>query len=49
MSNLRDVAEHAGVSISTASRILDNKGRTSAANREAVLAAAKLLNYRPNA
>ncbi|MFI0449180.1 LacI family DNA-binding transcriptional regulator [Actinomadura sp. 6N118] len=46
---LKDVADHAGVSLATASRMLsdaDYKGR--AALRDRVLAAASELGYRPN-
>ncbi len=45
---LRDVAAEAGVSISTASRVLTGSGRCSPAAKNAVLAAAKRLAYRPN-
>ncbi|ACQ81556.1 transcriptional regulator, LacI family [Beutenbergia cavernae DSM 12333] len=44
---LRDVAERAGVAISTASRALANPGRVSAATRERVRAAADELGYSP--
>ncbi len=50
---IREVAEQAGVSVSTASRILNGgtKGlrRDAAARAELVLTAARELNYRPNA
>lgn len=45
---LRDVAAEAGVSISTASRVLTGSGRCSPAAREAVEAAAQRLSYEPN-
>jgi LacI family transcriptional regulator len=45
---LRDVAAAAGVSISTASRVLTGSGRCSPAAREAVEAAANRLSYEPN-
>ena len=45
---LRDVAAQAGVSISTASRVLTGSGRCSPGAKNAVLAAAKLLAYQPN-
>lgn len=48
MSNLKDVAELAGVSVSTVSRVLDNKSYVSSSTRKTVLAAAKKLNYQPN-
>lgn len=46
---LREVAEEAGVSVGMASRVLSNYGSYSAKTQSAVLAAAKLLDYRPNA
>jgi LacI family transcriptional regulator len=45
---LRDVAAEAGVSISTASRVLTGSGRCSPGAKNAVLAAAKRLSYQPN-
>lgn len=45
---LRDVAAAAGVSISTASRVLTGSGRCSPGAKNAVLAAAKRLSYQPN-
>ncbi len=45
---LRDVAAAAGVSISTASRVLTGSGRCSPAARLAVETAAKQLSYEPN-
>jgi LacI family transcriptional regulator len=45
---LRDVAAEAGVSISTASRVLTGSGRCSPSAKNAVLAAAKRLSYQPN-
>jgi LacI family transcriptional regulator len=45
---LRDVAAEAGVSISTASRVLTGSGRCSPAAKTAVLAAAARLAYQPN-
>lgn len=45
---LRDVAREAGVSISTASRVLSGAGRVSPAAEEAVRAASERLGYRPN-
>lgn len=49
MTTIRDVATHAGVSITTASYVLNNTGNISKATRERVLQAAKELNYHPNA
>ncbi len=48
VSRIRDVAERAGVSSATVSRVLANKPHVSADVRSRVLAAAKTLNYRPN-
>jgi LacI family transcriptional regulator len=48
MSTVRDVAERAGVSISTVSRALSTPARVSAATRDRVEAAARDLDYRPN-
>jgi LacI family transcriptional regulator len=45
---LRDVAAEAGVSISTASRVLTGSGRCSPAARRAVEEAARRLSYQPN-
>lgn len=47
-STLRDVAAAAGVSVATASRVLSGNPATSAASREAVIAAAAKLDFRPN-
>ncbi|MCC7369293.1 MAG: LacI family DNA-binding transcriptional regulator [Chloroflexi bacterium] len=47
---IRDVARRAGVSLSTVSQVLNGReGYASAETRERVLAAARDLNYRPNA
>ncbi len=50
MATIRDVAKLAGVSVSTASRILSNspKEKYSSATRAKVLAASAGLGYRPN-
>jgi len=45
---LRDVAAAAGVSVSTASRVLSGSDRTSPGAVAAVLAASERLGYRPN-
>jgi LacI family transcriptional regulator len=49
MTTIRDVARHAGVSITTASYALNNTGTIAEATRERVLKAAEELNYHPNA
>lgn len=48
MANLKDVARLAGVSISTASRVLREEGYSSPAVREKVERAAESLHYVPN-
>lgn len=45
---LGDVAERAGVSVATVSRVLNNRGYLSAATRERVSKAIEELDYRPN-
>jgi LacI family transcriptional regulator len=48
-ATIHDVAARAGVSIATVSKALNGTGRMTAETRERVLAAAKALNFRPNA
>jgi LacI family fructose operon transcriptional repressor len=48
MVNIKDVAESAGVSIATVSRVLSDKPHVRTKVREHVLAVVKELNYRPN-
>ncbi len=48
LPTLHDVARHAGVSTSTASRVLGNHGSSKELTREKVLASAEALGYRPN-
>ena len=45
---IKDVARHCGVSVSTVSRVLNNKSDVSDAVREKVLKAVKELNFVPN-
>ncbi len=49
MTTIKDVAKHAGVSITTASYALNETGTISAATRKRVLESAEELNYHPNA
>lgn len=49
MTTIRDVAKRAGVSITTASYSLNDRGTISEATRQRVMAAAAELNYHPNA
>lgn len=49
MTTIKDVAKHAGVSITTASYVLNDKGKISTATRKRVKESAKELNYHPNA
>ncbi|WCK55599.1 LacI family DNA-binding transcriptional regulator [Aneurinibacillus sp. Ricciae_BoGa-3] len=48
MSNIREIARIAGVSVSTVSRVLNNYPYVSEQKREAVLEAVERLNYSPN-
>lgn len=45
---IKDVARISGVSIGTVDRVLHDRGRVSAKNKEAVLQAIEQLNYRPS-
>ena len=45
---MKDVAEHADVSVSTVSYVLNNNGQVSAERRTRVLNAVRILNYIPN-
>jgi LacI family repressor for deo operon, udp, cdd, tsx, nupC, and nupG len=49
MANIYDVGRLAGVSRSTVSRVLNNKGEVDAKTAERVWTAVKSLNYHPNA
>ncbi|MFA9380793.1 MAG: LacI family DNA-binding transcriptional regulator, partial [Acetanaerobacterium sp.] len=48
MSTLKDVAKLAGVSVATASRVLNNNKNVSPENHHAIMSAMKTLNYTPN-
>ena len=48
MSNIKDVANHAGVSVTTVSRIMNNRGYISDATRKKVYESMEILNYHPN-
>lgn len=48
MATLKDVAKETGLTVSTVSRVLNNRGYISEATRQKVYDAMKKLNYRPN-
>ncbi len=48
MATLKDVAKLAGVSVATASRVLNKNKNVSPENYEAIISAMKTLNYTPN-
>lgn len=48
MTNIRDVAKEAGVSVATASRALNNHDNVTAETRKKILVAAKKLQYVPH-
>src|SRR5690625_4679958 len=48
MPSIKDVAKHAGVSVTTVSRVLNNKGYISQQTRLKVEEAMKELDYYPN-
>ena len=49
LATLEDVAQRAGTSVATAGRALGGYGKVAAATRDRVVAAARQLNYHPNA
>lgn len=48
MPKIKDVAEKAGVSVTTVSRVLNNRGYISQETRDKVYQAMKEINYQPN-
>lgn len=48
MSTLKDVAERAGVTVTTVSRMINNRGYVSEKTKNKIRQAMKELNYRPN-
>ena len=48
MSTLKDVAKECGLSVTTVSRALNNRGYISKEAHEKIQAAMKKLNYQPN-
>ena len=48
MPNIKDVAKQTGLSVTTVSRVLNNRGYISEKTRKAVYGAMEALNYQPN-
>ncbi len=49
MATIYDVARHAGVAISTVSRVINNDPRVSERTREKVMKAIEEIGYQPHA
>ncbi|UCG26467.1 MAG: LacI family DNA-binding transcriptional regulator, partial [Chloroflexota bacterium] len=49
MTTMRDVAERAGLSVTTVSHVINNSRAVSETSRQRVLQAMEELDYRPNA
>ena len=47
-ASIKDIAEAAGVSVSTVSRVINGKSYVNEATRQKVLAMADKINYQPN-
>ncbi len=48
MATIQDVAQSAGVSVATVSRVLNNSSAVTQETRQVVLDTIKKLNYEPN-
>ena len=48
MATIRDIAEKVGVTATTVSRVINNRGYISEETRRKVYAAMEELNYKPN-
>lgn len=48
MSNIRDIAKEAGVSVTTVSRVINNHPYVTEEKRNKVMQTMKTLNYIPN-
>lgn len=48
MATIKDVAKEAGVTVTTVSRVLNNRGYIAQATREKVYEAMRILHYQPN-